>query len=106
MIRKNRNKWESTFCVSYNHSVTIIIRIKLHCECLQTLANALRVANNRCEIRSEYDAGLIVFLNLTVVRHSQGMGKRRTLQAPCKCLTNAANASECLYQQYQWLANA
>ena len=25
-------------------------------------------------IRSEYDSGLIVFLNFTVVRHSQGMG--------------------------------
>ena len=57
-------------------------------------------------IRSEYDAGLIVFLNLTVVRHSQGMGNGErykrlanalralqmlpntvpTLPMPCECL--------------------
>ena len=57
-------------------------------------------------IRSEYDAGLIVFLNLTVVRHSQGMGngeryKRlanalRALQMLPNTLPTLSMACECL----------
>ena len=49
------------------------------------IANALRRLANACQcltnglanvtnLQSEYDAGLIVFLNLIVLRHSQGMG--------------------------------
>ena len=57
-------------------------------------------------MRSEYDAGLIVFLKLTVVRHSQGMrnGERykrlanalRTLQVLPNALPTLPMACECL----------
>ena len=69
------------------------------CHCLAIFLRMMRISDDEAAIDSNTEwiwRWAHCFLELTSGKTFARNGKRRTLQTPCKCPTNVANASECL----------